>query len=72
MRNVKEGSKADDPELWTFKQFLSRVKRFNVDKGAYTTAKDEPIPTKTLAVIFYVNPCDDIKVADAITEQIFL
>ena len=69
MRNVKEGSKADDPSLWTFEQFLSRVKRFNVDKGAYTTGTGAPIPTKTLAIIFYVNPGDDMKVCKKFVEE---
>jgi len=62
MRNIKDASRKDDPDLWTFEQFLSRVKRFNVDTGAYTTGTGEPLPTKTLAVIFYVNPGDDMKV----------
>ena len=69
MRNVKEGSKADDPALWTFEQFLARVKKFNVDKGAYTTGTGAPIPTKTLAVIFYVNPGDDMKVCKKFVEE---
>ena len=69
MRNIKDGLSKDDPELWTFEQFLSRVKRFNVDKGAYTTAKGQPIPTKTLAVIFYVNPGDDMKVCKKFVDE---
>lgn len=64
------GENADAADSWTFSNFLKHVKRFNVDKYAYTTALGDPLPEKTLAVIFYVNPCDDIKVADAITEQI--
>ena len=62
LRNIKDAARKDDPGLWTFEQFLSRVKRFNVDMGAYTTGTGEPLPTKTLAVIFYVNPGDDMKV----------
>ena len=62
MRNIKDASRKNDPGLWTFEQFLSRVKRFNVDVGAYTTGTGDPLPTKTLAVIFYVNPGDDMKV----------
>ena len=27
MRNIKDASRKDDPGLWTFEQFLSRVKR---------------------------------------------
>lgn len=69
MRNIKDGSSKDDPELWTFEQFLQRVKRFNVDKGAYTTSKGLPIPQKTLAIIFYVNPGDDMKVCKKFVEE---
>ena len=69
MRNVKEGSKADDPALWTFEQFLQRLKRFNVDKGAYTTSTGNPISSKTLAIIFYVNPGDDMKVCRAFVDK---
>ena len=69
MRNIKEASKADDPALWTFEQFLQRLKRFNVDKGAYTTSTGNPIPTKTLAIIFYVNPGDDMKVCKKFVEE---
>lgn len=69
MRNIKDGSSKDDPTLWTFEQFLSRIKRFNVDKGAYTTSTGQPIPTKTLAVIFYVNPGDDMKVCKKFVEE---
>ena len=69
MRNIKDASRADDPNLWTFEQFLQRLKRFNVDKGAYTTGTGEPIPTKTLAIIFYVNPGDDMKVCKKFVEE---
>ena len=66
----KDALYIDEENNWTFDNFLKRVKRFNVDKGAYTTGTGEPLPEKTLAVIFYVNPCDDIKVADALVTQI--
>lgn len=66
----KDALYIDEENNWTFENFLKRVKRFNVDKGAYTTGKGTPLPEKTLAVIFYVNPCDDIKVADALMTQI--
>jgi len=69
MRNIKDGSSKDDPALWTFEQFLQRLKRFNVDKGAYTTSAGLPIPSKTLAVIFYVNPGDDMKVCKKFVEE---
>ena len=66
----KDALYIDEDNNWTFENFLKRVRRFNVDKYAYTTALGEPIPEKTLAIIFYVNPCDDIKVADALMNQI--
>lgn len=66
----KEESSIDDETNWTFENFLKKIRRFNVDKYAYTTALGEPLPTKTLAVIFYVNPCDDIKVADELITKI--
>lgn len=69
MRNIKDGSSKDDPALWTFEQFLQRLKRFNVDKGAYTTGTGLPIPSKTLAIIFYVNPGDDMKVCKAFVDE---
>ena len=69
MRNIKDASRADDPNLWTFEQFLQRLKRFNVDKGAYTTGTGQSIPSKTLAVIFYVNPGDDMKVCRAFVDE---
>jgi hypothetical protein len=62
LAGFKDALNIDEEKSWTFDRFLQRLKRFNVDKGAYTTSKGEPIPSKTLAVIFYVNPCDDIKV----------
>lgn len=66
----KDALYIDEDNNWTFDNFLKRVKRFNVDHGAYTTTLGEPLPQKTLAIIFYVNPCDDIKVADRLMEQI--
>ena len=47
---------------WTFERFLKHLRRLEVNKEAYTTGKGLPLPTKTLATIFYVNPCDNIKV----------
>lgn len=60
----------DEDNEWTFDRFLKTLKRFNVDKYAYTTSKGEPIPQKTLAVVFYVNPCDDVTVADELSTKI--
>ena len=47
---------------WTFERFLKHLRRLEVNKDAYTTSKGLPLPTKTLSTIFYVNPCDNIKV----------
>ena len=47
---------------WTFDSFLKHLRRLEVNKEAYTTSKGMPLPTKTLSTIFYVNPCDNIKV----------
>lgn len=47
---------------WTFDNFLKHLRRLEVNKEAYTTSKGLPLPTKTLATIFYVNPCDNTKV----------
>lgn len=66
----KDALDIDEDGNWTFDNFLKRVKHFNVDQGAYTTSLGGPLPQKTLAIIFYVNPCDDIKVADRLVEQI--
>ena len=55
---------------WTFDKFLKTLRKFNVDKYAYTTSLGQPIPEKTLAVVFYVNPCDDVTVADELATQI--
>lgn len=61
---------ADVEKPFTFENFLRHVRRFNVDKYAYTTSKGEPLPDKTLVIIMYVNPADDIKVADKVMETI--
>lgn len=47
---------------WTFDNFLKHLRRLEVNKEAYTTSKGLPLPTKTIATIFYVNPCDNTKV----------
>lgn len=66
----KKVKSMDVPAEFTFKNFLQHVKRFNVDKEAYTTGNGLPLPEKTLAVIFYVNPCNEMKVADKVIEKI--
>lgn len=65
----KDALYIDEDTNWTFDNFLKRIKRFNVDKYAYTTTLGEPIPEKTLAIIFYINPCDDIKVCREFVNQ---
>ena len=67
----KDGLELDDlNDKFTFEKFIRTVRRFNVDKYAYTTSKGEPLPEKTLAIIFYVNPCNDIKVVDKVIEKL--
>lgn len=60
----------EEPKVFSFENFLRHVRRFNVDKYAYTTALGEPLPNKTLAILIYINPSDDIKVADKVLETI--
>lgn len=54
---------------WDFDTFLKTLKRFNVDKYAFTTSAGEPLPEKTLVIIFYVNPCDDMKVCKRFVDE---
>lgn len=56
--------------VWTFEKFLQHVYRFEVNKNAYLTTGGQPLPQKSLVVIFYVNPCDDMKVADEMIKKI--
>ena len=72
-QSVRLRTKSGDKQVnlyWDFGNFLQHVKRFNVDDGAYQTETGEKLPDKTLAVLFYVNPCDDIKVAERLQEQL--
>ena len=62
LRAIKDAQRKDDPEIWTFDQFLKTLRKLEVNKLTYTTNKGEPIPTSTISTIFYVNPCDDMKV----------
>ena len=55
---------------WNFDNFIKYLRRFNVDKEAYLTGGGYPIPEKCLATIFYVNPCDEIKVADEVMSKL--
>jgi len=70
LRSIKNSSEENSELRWTFDEFLKHVRRFNVDKYAYTTALGDPIPSKTLAVIFYINPADDMVVADNMINQL--
>lgn len=53
----------------TFSGMLRTVARFNVDKRAYTTDTGAPIPESTLSVLCYVNPCDDLKAWNEVSEK---
>lgn len=55
---------------WNFDNFIKHLRRFNVDKCAYLTAGGYPLPEKCLTTIFYVNPCDEIKVADEVMRKL--
>lgn len=48
----------------TFDKFYRQLTKLNFDEDSYMTEKGFALPTKTLAIIFYVNPCNDIKVYD--------
>ena len=69
LRTIKDAQRKDDQELWTFDQFLKTLRRLEVNKLAYTTAKGKPIPTSTISTIFYVNPGDDMKVCRKFVEE---
>ena len=69
LRSIKDAQRKDDPEIWTFDQFLKTLRRLEVNKLAYTTAKGKPIPTSTISIIFYVNPSDDMKVCRKFVEE---
>lgn len=69
LRAVKDAQSTVGNELWSFDNFVKVLRRLEVNKLAYTTAKGLPIPDTTLATIFYVNPCDDIKVCREFVRQ---
>ena len=60
--HFKDALYQNEENNWTFERFLKHLRRLEVNKEAYTTGKGLSLPTKTLATIFYVNPCDNIKV----------
>lgn len=54
----------------TFEGFYKAVCRLNFDEDAYLCPNGDPLPLKTLAVLFYVNPCDDTKVWTEVSTKI--
>lgn len=70
LAKFKEKSQIDNTNNWTFNKFLQHVKRFEVNKEAYLTTEGKPLPDKALVTIFYVNPCDDIKVARRLIQKL--
>lgn len=54
----------------TFGRFLKTVRKLNFDVGAYLTPTGAPLPSKTLAVLMYVNPCDSMKVWDYVCDKV--
>lgn len=60
--HFKDALHQNEENNWNFDKFLKHLRRLEVNKEAYTTAKGLPLPTKTLSTIFYINPCDNIKV----------
>lgn len=70
---LKKFRDADDliaDDGWNFVNFIKHLYRLNVDKRAYTTSAGFPLPDKCLATIFYVNPSDELKVADEIMSKV--
>ena len=60
--HFKTALNINEENNWTFEKFLKQLRKLEVNKEAYTTGTGLPLPTKTLATIFYVNPCDNLKV----------
>jgi hypothetical protein len=66
LKGFKRAADLDVDDGWTFENFLKKLRRFNVDRQAYLTTGGYPLPEKCLTTLIYVNPCDEIKVADEI------
>ena len=66
LKKIHDIDNLAEEDSWTFERFVKRLRRFNVDSRAYLTTGGYPLPDKCLATIFYVNPCDEIKVADEV------
>jgi hypothetical protein len=66
LKGFKRATDLDTDDGWNFETFLKKLRRFNVDQQAYLTTGGYPLPEKCLTTLIYVNPCDEIKVADEI------
>ena len=66
LKGFKKAADLDIDDGWTFENFIKKLRRFNVDKQAYLTTGGYPLPEKCLTTLIYINPCDEIKVADEI------
>ena len=66
LKGFKRAADLDTDDGWNFETFLKKLRRFNVDQQAYLTTGGYPLPEKCLTTLIYVNPCDEIKVADEI------
>lgn len=70
VRKFHNAADFEKDDGWNFDNFIKHLRRFNVDKEAYLTGGGYPLPEKCLATIFYVNPCDEIKVADEVMSKL--
>ena len=70
VKKFHDAAELSNDDGWTFENFMKHLRRFNVDNRAYLTSGGYPLPDKCLATIFYVNPCDEIKVADEVMTKL--
>ena len=70
VRKFHDAADLAEDDGWNMTNFVKKLKRFNVDKGAYLTSGGYPLPEKCIATIFYVNPCDELKVADEVMQKL--
>lgn len=54
----------------TFEQWAKGIYRYECNKKALTTRNGKPFPEKALVLYYYINPCDEMKVAKDITNYI--
>ena len=66
LKGFKRAADLDEDDGWNFENFIKKLRRFNVDQQAYLTTGGYPLPEKCLTTLIYINPCDEIKVADEI------